>query len=1074
MLTNPIAAPNDPKDYKSRAKSLKKYSKSVKKAEKAEKKLAKKRSSVASRASTASMASMDMTMSPTTSPAVIEVDAYENALLRERRGSLRRTEDQPSKHNDQNGFSPHGSSPLSDDTTQIWQSGGLKGSLKKVASADLPNRYSVDVGEASAVPIPSWDCRNMLAQEALACLDGKGAGAFIVRHSTNVYGILSMLSPNGSVKDFRIIDKGGKLVLDNSTHTFEDLNSLIRHYSTRSSRQLPCRLVLGSTEDSDDEEPQQAWRSSVSPDSPVRRPNLSPRPRNAPKEEPIANHVLPSTNTNESVEIRRTKATHRPAIVNEQARGAPGQIGQPTTYSTDSREMKRQSIAQSEARTLVNDQIVAGVGVGTIGMTATEIARAQHIKNVVQPAVYNPQNRLDQSGARSRKADASWSGQVLTDGGKHDVPDAPMTLDWERNPTSAAPAILGHRDDNTVFFFEHLYDKEDAESVLNMVGQNGIFLMRPHIKGDNLKFNLSVRLRGRVTHHMLSRAQPGGPFTVCCLPFALTNETLDGRRSCVTLAAVIRHLQQSHEYWPIPLVSGIQSPTSEREMQELLETLQEYNAEKERTKNGRTSQSAGRSHAQRPGALETHIVPFGAPTKQRKSAPVPATTATQPVTRTVKKKVMVKRKRERTKTAAAPRAVSYFHVVKKKVAESMLQADDGFSNPGKFLIRAKDDDEKLDFILSVVYKGKPTHHTVKRNVLDGILVVNDKVNTGANEFAGMVEYLRSKHKGWPIELTEGVPNPNAAEAVNDDDDAGSSEYDEVEEEIEVEELVDAPGDQPEVPNEDVSTNNNNKKKMPPRAELQYTITVVTGGVEGAETTGQVMIQLRGSLGDSDTVRIQGKRRSDKLFERNQEFTFNLSALDIGEPKSVVLHHNGKSASAYHLPDWFVDRVVLERTAVSQDEWHVRRTFMCGTWLNDTDGWKQEFAVDSTAEPTKVELAVPSMEIERNKRNMEEYSDRHHTNPNARGANIGEQTKVDENSRELRRQIQTSANTADVRVDKGIARGSGAVKPAYDTHAAEFSRQMNAPVSSFNEPINPNALMPGKWRPNHGVLGRSHP
>jgi hypothetical protein len=59
-----------------------------------------------------------------------------------------------------------------------------------------------------------------------------------------------------------------------------------------------------------------------------------------------------------------------------------------------------------------------------------------------------------------------------------------------------------------------------------------------------------------------------------------------------------------------------------------------------------------------------------------------------------------------------PETTQYYHgKLAKSQADALLEANDGFANTGKFLFRAKAA-SKNSFVLSVVYKGKATHHTI--------------------------------------------------------------------------------------------------------------------------------------------------------------------------------------------------------------------------------------------------------------------------------------------------------------------------------------------------------------------------
>lgn len=123
-------------------------------------------------------------------------------------------------------------------------------------------------------------------------------------------------------------------------------------------------------------------------------------------------------------------------------------------------------------------------------------------------------------------------------------------------------------------------------------------------------------------------------------------------------------------------------------------------------------------------------------------------------------------------------ATQWFHEsIKKPEADELLLADGGESIAGKFLLRRKGSAEN-DFILSVIYKGAPTHHAVAREREGKEFAVN-KTPTGKTDLEGVVEYLRSKQPKWPVPLTEGVrgghggSDSNEAENAEKADEAGS-------------------------------------------------------------------------------------------------------------------------------------------------------------------------------------------------------------------------------------------------------------------------------------------------------------
>lgn len=100
--------------------------------------------------------------------------------------------------------------------------------------------------------------------------------------------------------------------------------------------------------------------------------------------------------------------------------------------------------------------------------------------------------------------------------------------------------------------------------------------------------------------------------------------------------------------------------------------------------------------------------------------------------------------------------------IDKDAAEVLLFADGGDKTTGKFLFREAKG-KPGEYILSVVYKGKGTHHAVATNE-EGFLTIN-KMASDKTAFDEFIEYLGKKQKAvkWPVPLVEGVPG--AAEAA---------------------------------------------------------------------------------------------------------------------------------------------------------------------------------------------------------------------------------------------------------------------------------------------------------------------
>ena len=71
--------------------------------------------------------------------------------------------------------------------------------------------------------------------------------------------------------------------------------------------------------------------------------------------------------------------------------------------------------------------------------------------------------------------------------------------------------------------------------------------------------------------------------------------------------------------------------------------------------------------------------------------------------------------------------------MKKGAAEELLLADGGEDVSGKFLVRSKGESD-TDFVMSCIYKGKPTHHALARPTVDDEFTIN-KQPTGCYTLA---------------------------------------------------------------------------------------------------------------------------------------------------------------------------------------------------------------------------------------------------------------------------------------------------------------------------------------------------
>ena len=139
----------------------------------------------------------------------------------------------------------------------------------------------------------------------------------------------------------------------------------------------------------------------------------------------------------------------------------------------------------------------------------------------------------------------------------------------------------------------------------------------------------------------------------------------------------------------------------------------------------------------------------------------------------------------------------FFDVMTKDGAEKLLLADGGAAKSGKYLFRGK---ASKGFI-SVIYKGKPTHHAL---VKAGAKYTLNKSPIDCKNLEEVANYLKTKRPKWPVPLTEGVTNPKRVGGGGGGGGGGGSgggggtpkvEYIEVEEEIEEEVEVDVTDDE---------------------------------------------------------------------------------------------------------------------------------------------------------------------------------------------------------------------------------------------------------------------------------------
>ncbi|KAM6289832.1 lipoxygenase homology domain-containing protein 1 [Aegotheles albertisi] len=104
----------------------------------------------------------------------------------------------------------------------------------------------------------------------------------------------------------------------------------------------------------------------------------------------------------------------------------------------------------------------------------------------------------------------------------------------------------------------------------------------------------------------------------------------------------------------------------------------------------------------------------------------------------------------------------------------------------------------------------------------------------------------------------------------------------------------------------------------------YKISVFTGDIYGAGTDANVFLNIYGDLGDTGERKLSKSETNFNKFERGQEDTFTLQAVDLGILYKIKIRHDNSMFS----PDWFLEKVeILDETT---EESFI---FMCERWFS---------------------------------------------------------------------------------------------------------------------------------------------
>nr|XP_009664467.1 PREDICTED: lipoxygenase homology domain-containing protein 1 [Struthio camelus australis] len=104
----------------------------------------------------------------------------------------------------------------------------------------------------------------------------------------------------------------------------------------------------------------------------------------------------------------------------------------------------------------------------------------------------------------------------------------------------------------------------------------------------------------------------------------------------------------------------------------------------------------------------------------------------------------------------------------------------------------------------------------------------------------------------------------------------------------------------------------------------YKISVFTGDIYGAGTDANVFLNIYGDLGDTGERKLSKSETNFNKFERAQEDTFTMQAVDLGIIYKIKIRHDNTMFS----PDWF-----LEKVEILDEDTEESFVFLCERWLS---------------------------------------------------------------------------------------------------------------------------------------------
>ena len=904
-------------------------------------------------------------------------------------------------------------------------------------------------------------------------------------------------------KETDLMKRMSQMSVDNSVDG--DAIPVAAHHKKRKKRK-PKHLVAGTATNADTQD----------------GPNMV---KSAPR--PIANHVgnVAKGDMRDVAQRRNEQAADQMweiRRVNEQARGAAELIGKATTYGSDAREQQRQAAGQTLATEVgMHNHEARGapelIGKATAYNTdSAQMSREQTAQqNAWQAKKVNPQ--ITGQVSRTKEADASWNMKApLKAGEKHEVVATQLTLAFDgrqstppeelRAMIAASHMPSGPEDRKTGFYFD-MVDKDDCIKLMKMSATPGSFVFLPDPSLTNVKFTLLFYNNGKVTTHALFRSAPGRPFTLCCVPFAMTNVLLDGSPGtdlCITLEEVARSMSQPREYWPLPLLAGIDAPRSDAETDEMMAVIRDWEVSElqRRSKQAQASKKAiktrlaaaaqeatpsmftvaprlARKMTGGNSALESNSSPAAAATSNSDGnsadlsgnpditdhAPLPAIITTTPV--------------------GAGSANAFYHgKLTKKQAERALLKGQARPKDGRFLVRAFGDEGAaaasvpqsyiFTVAVTVAAKSKPIHHVLEWNAEKKVYVLNKSTEFAVSTLDDLVNQLRVRRAKWTTPLTEGINAPTKATG-------GAQKKSRKEKKAEAEAAAamaaSAPGET--VSNSSIDSGVDSSPDILGK-KIKHEIEITTSDIENAGTSSAVFIAMVGEDGAvGPRAKLDRKKRHhSKPFQRGATNEFTVQLPEVGNLEGVVLSHDVKGAQTWHVASVTVVQHHDEGT------WTERFNFKCDTWIDDSNGRKAKFTTaenedenqndiydedsdeefDNEGHGVQFRKTRTSVATARNKRNKKLVSEIRIKNPNALGAPelVGRPTNYDTTAKEMVRLGEAQTTTADYRRVNEQVRGelSGG-KTVYDHTSAEMGREMALAQTTWAvRAVNPQELIPG--------------